>query len=273
MYHTKLKPDFRRLEDYLPDLTDEDITSLEASNGLDCYLECMNEAEYNRIATGLKTILEKYHLQDHYLELLYIIHQKNEQIRERYDAYWENYYDDLNSIEIATFLLAYKESDPGNYFQLVVKENVGTAARPKTESASIKDTAIAKWMCEQVYQAIETKKFPLGLFGTKILHDLFGEDYNNPEAKISLEKLKATANLSPRIPSVKEKKLFVEFCQHIQYYLITRTNLTAPGDVVLTDAQANLFFDILDLFRYIKSDKIDSEPKDYMHAMFKNSTR
>ncbi|ATP58942.1 hypothetical protein CPT03_21955 [Pedobacter ginsengisoli] len=261
MYETTLNPDFNKLKDYSPNITDADITKVQEAGGVPVNLEYMREARYLTVSEGLKTVVETYGIADHYEELLYLILQKNEQIRVRYDAYWQNYNDDLTSREVAKFLLAYKESKPNQHFQLV--------AKPLTGSVAIKDTAIAKWMCELIYKAIEARDFPLDVFGEKLFYDLFGDNFasGNP---ISLDRLKATAQLSPRKPTVRVKRLLVEFCLYIQVYLIKHTNLTTPSDVLLTDAQVNFFFDVLELLGYLDRDDIESEPKDYIHTMIRN---
>lgn len=261
MYETTLKPDFNKLKTFFPNITDVDVTRIQHEGGVPVNLEYMSDVGYLRVAEGLKSTVIKYDIEDHYDELLYLILQKNEQIRERYDAYQQNYSDDQTSKEVARFLLAYKESKPNQHFQLV--------AKPVTGSVAIKDTAVAKWMSEQIYKSIESRDFPLGIFGEKLLYDLFGDDFNS-DTPISIERLKATAELKPRKPTVRVKKLLVEFCLYIQVYLLNETKLTAPPEVLLTDVQANFFFDILESIGYLDRDEIESEPKDYIHAMFRN---
>jgi hypothetical protein len=263
MYQTTLNPDFNKLKEYFPNITDADKTRIEQAGSVPAVLEYMSEAGFLRVSEGLRTIVETYGVSDHYEELRYLILQKNEQIRERYDAYWLNYNDDLTSKEVAKFLLAYKVSKPNQDFQLV--------AKPLTGSVAVKDTTVAKWMCEQIYKAIEAKEFPFGVFGEKILYNLFGEDFNS-DAPISMERLKATAELKPRKPTVRIKKLLVEFCLYIQVYLINETTLTAPPEVLLTDAQANFFFDVLELIGYVDKETV-AIPKDYIHAMFNNHVK
>jgi hypothetical protein len=260
MFTSTILPDFRKLRNYHT-ITDEQISAIEGSGGVNVELDYMNEEDYLRVAEGLKIITQKYVLESHYTEILYLTLKKNEQIRERYDAYWQNYEDDLTSKEVAKFLLAYKISNTRQDFHLT--------AKPLTGSVTIKDSAIARWMADLIYTKIEQREFPLGLFGEKILFDLFGDEWDTKEP-IKLERLEATANLSPRKPTVRIKKLYVEFCLYLQVYLINHTDLTLPGNGKLTDAQANFFFDLLALLRYVDSEKIASEPKDYMHAMFGN---
>lgn len=262
MYDTIIKPDFSKLKTYFPNVTDEQIKLIADGQGVPVNLDYMTEESFIRVSEGFKTMCQRYNVSNHYDELLYLIMQKNEQIRVRYDAYWQNYEDDQTSKEVAKFLLAFKESKPNHHFQLV--------AKPITGSVAIKDSAVAKWMCEQIYKAIEAKEFSLDIFGSKLINDLFGDDFNT-DKPISIERLKITSMLNPRKPSVRVKKLYVEFCLYIQVYLINETQMTAPPDILLTDAQANFFFDVLELLGYISGDNIQSEPKDYIHAMFKNN--
>ena len=264
MYDTVLHPDFNKLKGYVPEFTDSDIAQIEKAKGVPVNLDYMTRERFLSVSEGFKTLCSEYGTQDHYTELLYLVLKKNEQIAERYVAYWQNYNDDQTSVEVAKFLLAYKESRPTQHFHLV--------AKPITGSVTIKDTAVAKWMCEQIYKAIEERAFPLDIFGEKLVNDLFGDDAHTT-APISLDRLQATAKLNPRKPTVRIKKLYVEFCLYIQVYLINQTTLTAPDNVLLTDAQANFFFDVLELLGYINEDDIQSEPKDYMHAMFKNNIK
>ncbi|ATP58404.1 hypothetical protein CPT03_19025 [Pedobacter ginsengisoli] len=264
MYETTLNPDFNKLKTFFPNITDADIAAIQQAGGVPVNLEYMRETRYLSVSEGLKTIVETYGIADHYEELLYLILKKNEQIAERYEAYWNNYNDDQTSKEVAKFLLAYKESNPRQHFQLV--------AKPVTGSVAIKDTVVAKWMCEQIYKAIEARDFPLGVFGEKILYDLFGDSFATDEP-ISLERLKATSELNPKKPTLRVKKLYVDFCSYIKDYLIEHTRLTLPSDVSLTDAQANFFFDVLELLEYLDRDKIESEPKDYIHTMIRNHTK
>lgn len=260
MYETTLKPDFNKLRKYFT-VTEEDITRIGLSDGVPIHLDYMSEASFLRVSDALRTATVEHGIEDHFTELLCLILTKNEQIRERYDAYMQNYNDDQTSSEVAKFLLAYKESESNHEFHLV--------AKPLTGSVAIKDTAVAKWMCEQVFKAIEKRDFPLDVFGEKILYDLFGDEFKS-DKPISMERLKATAMLRPRKPTVRVRKLYVEFCKYLQVYLINETRLTASEDVLLTDAQANFFFTILESIGYIDGEKIDSEPKDYIHTLFRN---
>lgn len=261
MYSSSIFPDFRKITALIK-LTDEQISIVETAGGVPLELDYMDENEYNHVCDGLKAILEKYELESHYTELLYLLLKKNEQIRVRYDAYWQNYDDDLTSSEVAKFLLAYKTSNPKHQFHLT--------AKPLKGSVTIKDSAISRWMAETIYNRIESRDFPLGLFGEKIIYDLFGPDLDSES--ISLERLEATANLKPKKPTVRIKKLYSELCLYLQVYLNAETDMKASENVLVADSQANLFFDLLELLGYLRKDRFDSEPKDYIYSMLNNNT-
>jgi hypothetical protein len=257
MFSTTILPDFRKLNTFYPYLTEGQITQIEAQGGVPIHLDYMDELKYLRVTEGLKVALDKYELTDHYAEILYLILKKNEQIRERYDAYWLNYNDDLTSKEVAKFLLAYKTSKPEKPFHLTAKTVRG--------NVTIKDSLISRWMAELIYKQIEDD-IPLETFGEKIIYNLFGEDLNNKT--ITLERLTVTANLKPKKPTLVINGLFVELCCYLEPYLEAQTHLKNV-ETLLTDAKANLFFDILELLGYLQRDKISSEPKDYIRSMFK----
>jgi len=255
MFSTTLLPDFTKLIDYFP--------NPHLNRGIQpvtMNLEYIGEENFKLIYTKLLEELEKIKLEEHHNELLYLLLLKNEQIRVRYDAYWQNYNDDLTSKEVAKFLLTFKESKPTEHFQLVAKPSLSSAS-------AIKDTAIAKWMCEVLYNKIEFKEFPLGLFGEKLLYNLFGDDVQS-EKPIEIDRLRAIANKSPKLPTVRLRKLYVELCCYLQPYLNEQTHLKTQPGTLLTDQQASLFFDILEMIGYLDGEKITSEPKDYIHSMF-----
>lgn len=193
------------------------------------------EETYNYVLSSFNQLISKYHLSGHSNELLFLMMRKNEKIRIRYDAYWQNYHDDLSAKEVASFMLAYKESKPNEHLQLAVKPTLNA-------TASIKDTAIAKWMCQVLFDKIETR-------------DLFR---------------KATATRSIRKPTKELNKLKFEFCQFLQTYLNENTELNLPDGVMLSDAQANFFFDVLEMLGYHDREDFDLEPKDYIHSLFRN---
>jgi hypothetical protein len=87
-------------------------------------------------------------------------------------------------------------------------------------------------MCQQIYEAIESKNFPFDIFGEKVLLHLFGSDPIESKT-ISMERFQAASKLNPRKPTYKK------------YY-------------------------VFKMLGYLDRLQISSEPKDYMHALLRN---
>ncbi|MEE1884361.1 hypothetical protein [Pedobacter flavus] len=263
MVESTLSPNFRFLTRFV-ELTETQLLAQEEKGYIPIYLEYLDPSQFESLVKLVTSKFTKLRLTEHIQNLVFLIVKKNEEIGNRHNVYWQNYYDDLTSKEVASFLLAYKSSNHKQLFQLV--------AKPITGSVAVKDPRIARWMCETIYEKIENKDFPLGVFGEKIIFDLFGEGWNST-TEISIERLKKTAGLKPRKPTVRVKKLYVELCLYIQQYLNEHKIIPVPEGKFLTDRQANFFFDILETMGYLDRLRIESDPKDYIYAMFKNNIK
>lgn len=264
MHDIKLNPNLRKLSQYF-ELTEEQIIKLEADGGVLVELDYQTEESYEKLKVAFTKVCIDYSLSEHFEELFFLVLRKNEQIRDRYDAYWNNYHDDLTTREVAQFLLAYKEADDRTYLSLSLKPSIGS-------TATIKDTKVVKWICKVIVEQIEQGKDPINVLGEKISYDLFGIDYE-PNMPLDLERLKVAANLKPRKPTTRVRRLFVELCLHLQDFLNRHTALIVSEGKLLTDAQANFFFDTLEALGYLKEDKIESDKKDYIWAMFNNAVK
>lgn len=260
MYDTILNPDFTKLTSYF-NLSEQELDNVNNLGGVTAYLDYQTEDSFKTTEARFKIVCAKYRVEEHFDELFYLLIKKNEDIRARYDAYWNNYNDDLTTKEVAKFLLAYKKADEKTHLSLSIKPS-------DSETATIKDNQIVRWMCGAIVEKIERGDYPLNLFGEKLAFDLFGGI--EPNLPLDIERLKAAATTSPRKPTVRINRLYVELCRYLQGFLIEHTVLTMPDEKLLTDAQANFFFETLDALGYFDKDTIQSEPKDYMWALFNN---
>lgn len=257
----KLDLNFDRLKDYFPNITEEQKARIKQQGGIVPNLEWdyANNAVHYEMFEALLKILKLYHLEDHINELYYIIIILNDNCQVLQEGQQIAYNDGQTTKEVAQFLLTLKAAKPNQAFQLVAKST--------TSTAPIKNTEVAKWMCDLIYNAIETKQFPVELFSEQTLYNIFGTDISN-DSPISMERLEATSNLKIKKPS--NKSTLVSFCLQLRAYLNDHTNLSTPSDVLITNAQANFFFDVLELYGYLDRNKIESEPKDYIHALLRN---
>ncbi|WP_113661516.1 hypothetical protein [Pedobacter nanyangensis] len=260
MYDTILTPDFTKLSNYFT-LTEQEQIEFNKFGGVPAWLDYQTEDSFKLIEERFKAVCSQYGVEEHFNELFYLLIKKNEDIRVRYDAYWNNYNDNLTTREVAKFLLAYKEADGKTHLSLSIKPNNGA-------TASIKDNQIVRWMCGAIVEKLEKGDYTFDVFGEKLAHDLFGTI--EPNAPLDLQKLRAAASTSPRKPTVRINRLLVELCRYLQDFLIAHTILTMPKEKLLTDAQANFFFDTLEALGYLDNDTIQSDPKDYMWALFNN---
>lgn len=260
-----LSPDFNKLKFYFRDKTDAEVADA-TKNGVTIGFEYLDENEYERISQGLRRIFNEYGLSEHYNELLYFILRANESSNVQYNQLVDIYNENLKAREVAQFLLAIHQLKANEKVQLVVKPTT-------TPSVAIKDVSIATWMAELIYTNIEQKNFPLDLFGTTLSGQLFNERYFDEDSPLDLAKLEALANSRPKNPKPRLKKLNYQLCIFLQPFLEEHTHMTLPDNVKLTDAQANFFFDVLELIGYFDRESIDSEPKDYMHALFANNSK
>ncbi len=260
MYDTILKPDFTKLTSYF-NLSEKELNNVNRIGGVTAYLDYQTEDSFKTIEARFKIVCANYGVEEHFDELFYLLIKKNEDIRVRYDAYWNNYNDDQTTKEVAKFLLAYKKAGKNTHLSLAIKPN-------DSDTATIKDNKIARWMCGAIVDKIVCGDYPLNLFGEKLAFDLFGGI--EPNLPLDLGKLKAAASVSPRKPTVRINRLYVELCRYLQGFLIEHTVLTMPEEKLLTDAQANFFFDTLEALGYLDGDTVQSEPKDYLWALFNN---
>lgn len=259
-----LSPNFNKLKFYFRDKSQEEITNA-TNNGVSLQYDFIDEIEFNRISNGLLPIFERYQLTEHYNELLYLILRGMAATDEKYNLLIDIYNEKMKVREVAQFLLTIKELKSNDNLQLVLKPSTSS-------SAAIKNNAIARWMAELIYEQIEKKNFTMEVFGSQLytLFDVGGNvDFNAP---IDLSKLEALANSRPKNPKPMLKKYNYLSCLSMQPFLDEHTLLKLPDDVKLTDAQANFFFDVLEHIGYINRDNINSEPKDYMHALFANNS-
>ncbi|WP_231424945.1 hypothetical protein [Pedobacter sp. Leaf250] len=257
-----LYPDYNRLQDYYP-LTQDQIANF-GDRGVEITSEHYNIEYYQGLADRFVKIAEDNGIGEHFNELMFIMIVFNDRLVEFIDGMWENYNDELKSKELAAFLLAYKTALPNHDFQLT--------AKPVTGSVTIKSQSMAHWMCSLIYDAIEQRKAPFDVFGYKLNYDIFGEDFKT-DKPIDVERLKKAANLKPKNPKTLLKGFYCQFYYHLKPYLIKYTNLTSSTDVFITDAQANFFFNVLELFNYVDRDSITSEPKDYINTMLRNNLK
>ena len=259
----KVNVDFDRLNEYFPNLTPQQKALIKEQGGITINFEFeMEDEEYEKIYQKLLAILKVYHLEDHINELYYIVITIDNQNQDIEYLSKERYKDDQTAKEVAKFLFAFKSAKPNQDFQLVAKS--------MTDTAAIKNPVVVNWMTQLIVNAIESKNFPFEVFGESVLLHLFGRDFSNVKS-ISMDRLEATSKMKVKKPTHTD--LLFRFALQLRSYLNQFTNVKTTGSVVLANVHANLFFDIFEMLGYFHRDNIESEPKDYMHALFRNQLK
>jgi hypothetical protein len=253
----RIYPDFNKLNIYF-NLSQEDIDKVNESGveieELDEILEWIGKDK-------LSSLFEKFELQDHSTELIYLILRYENKLQEVIEGIKENYEDEHKSIQVAEFLLRIKEAE--------LEENTMISFKTSKGTSTIKDSTIAKWMGQLIYDALEAGNMPFDIFGMKLQYDLFEKVYVNGD-KLTLERLKHAANIKPKSTKVRTKALLVEVCLIWQAYLEANTYMTRDGSKRVTNRQASFFFELFCLLGYIDVRKVRILPRDYINSMFKN---
>lgn len=151
----KLDLNFGRLKDYFPNITEEQKARIKQQGGLVPNLEWdyADNAVHYEMFNALLTILKRYDLQEHINELYYAIIILDDNCKVTQEMQEIAYNDSQTTKEVAQFLLTLKTAKENQSFQLVAKSAINTAP--------IKNTEVAKWMCDLIYNAIESKQFPI----------------------------------------------------------------------------------------------------------------
>lgn len=229
--------------------------------------------QYEKLCKKVSMAIVKHGLLEQKEELLYLIFREDENLEELTYLDRLRFEDTQKAIDVSKFLLGFKNAINNPLFQIGIKENVGTIYKPKTNSYFIENEEISKWMCQLILDAIENGQYPEHMFGTTFTESIAGLKLNSEKHSIDIKSLEYGLNLKNKSYNVLRKRRYAQFCLAIKKFLEAHTTLETPKDVKLTDAQANLLFDILVALSYIDKDKIESEPKDYVHSLIRNYSK
>lgn len=233
----------------------------------------MSLEDYEKLCKKILTAIEKHGLLGQKEELLYLIFREDENLEELTYLDKLRFDETQKAIDVSKFLLGFNNAINNPLFQIGIKENVGTIYKPKTNSYFIENEEISKWMCQLILDAIENGQYPEYMFGATFTESIAGLKLNSEKYPIDIKHLTNGLNLKNKSYNVLRKKRYAQFCLAVKKFLESHTTLETPQGVKLTDAQANFLFDTLEALSYLDNDKIDSEPKDYIHSLIRNHTK
>jgi hypothetical protein len=258
MDHFLLHPNFSTLSKYI-ELQDSLNNELNFKDGIEVRVEPFFDSQNDlkfcgdhilEIESGFRLICNKYNISEHYDNLMYLSLSMLKEIDELKFHAEDTYAYKKRSKELAQLLLAFKESGERHFTNLMLKT--------LTSTVKISEPKLMTWICSLIEDSIQNGSVPYHVLG---LEDM----QMNDEVQLEIK-----ANQRLIIPPVGFKKYYADFCFHLYPYLINETRLRPEANVLLSDAMANFYFDLLVLLEMLNPNEVQSEPQDYIRTILKN---
>ena len=261
MLYFNPKPNFQILSKYFKFQYEVELMEKYFSTGYEMVLDHLYTDEaVAEIENGFKNIINKYHLQAHHDNLLFLTLGKVQEHEAVLDEVNFQYAQRKRTKELASLLLTFTENPTKQYDALLLKTFKGTA--------KVSDKPTIKWIGETITKAILTGKMPLADYEYRIMNDFFDETADGKQ--LSITKLTIESQRKILSPINRAKSKYADICIYLYSYLVNETNIKPNPDTLFSDAMLNFYFDLLELFGFINDDKISSERKDYIGSLLKN---
>lgn len=264
MLYFNPRPNFHLLSKYI--LFPVSIESMEGQSqeGYAIMIDWYDTDEkVEEIDNAFKGILNRYGLNDHYDNLLFLTLGKLQEIEAiQYEINFQ-YNQKKRTKELAGFLLGYIEGNEDQSYTLLLKTFMGTS--------KVSDSNLVQWICKSIIKALIKGDMSINDYEYNIRELLF--DKTDKGLILSKEKLELEAKKTIASPKRNIRALHAGFCFYIYEYLVKETNIKPDTNVMFSDAQLMFYFDLLVLFEFINRDEIDSEEKDFMRAILVNRIR
>ncbi|RZK26563.1 MAG: hypothetical protein EOO43_02435 [Flavobacterium sp.] len=261
MNHFTLFPDYEKLSKYYQiSLTPEEIT-VANEIGLNVEVNIYHSEEViATIAKGFKEIIEKYNLMHHHDSLMYLALSKVDEIDSILYEISFAYHQKMRTKELAEFLLTFNASS-------MYKRNA-ILLKTQNSTAKLADSQLINVVGNMIIQGLEKGQYPISVLEFD-LQDRFFDD-TGKGLELSPQKLQIEASRTVHSPKTYINSQLFDFCFYLYPYLINETDIKENSDVIVSDDQLNLYFDLLVLFQFIYPDHIHSAPKDYMRTLLRN---
>jgi hypothetical protein len=261
MLYFNPKPNFQTLSKYFQFQYLPEILKQQYSDGYPIVIDWYyTEEAVKAIDDGFKAIVTKYGLMEHYDNLLFLCLGKIQEIEAiQYELNFQ-YAQKKRTKELAGLLLAFVESPLHQYNGILLKT--------LKDTAKVSDKKLIQWIGNLIENAVKEGKLPLADFEYSIMEAFFEDSVDGKQ--LNPLKLKTEASKTIHSPKKQEKVLYADFCFYLYQYLINETVIKANPEALVSDAQLNLYFDLLELFGYINPANIESDNKDYMSALIRN---
>lgn len=206
-------------------------------------------------------IFKDYDLTEAQDDIMYLLLTKFRAINEVIIELENEYKQKSRVIELLNFLEVLQATNDRNKTQLSITSI--------TDKAKVTDNGIIGWVNDAITQMIIKKQIPLNLFGHYLL-DL-GIDTSSNQYTVNGKTLKEFhSELDIKSPRKEIKQQKADFCLETYTYLTKETHIKPDSKAVFSDRLLKFYFEILELFDYVKELDIDSEPKDYARSLLWN---
>ncbi|RZM24754.1 MAG: hypothetical protein EOO88_21735 [Pedobacter sp.] len=223
-----------------------------------------NEETRLAIETGFSNLVKRYDVAEHHNTLLYICLVESNHADIQLQGIHENYKNILRLKELAQLLLLYKPTNRHKPSSIKIAS--------LTEAIKVTDSQLISWIGSLIQEAIGDGHFNPTELGEGLFSFSNGVGKNLTDHDIlNWSMIEKTADQKIRRPGVRERnKQLSTFLLKVWQFLDNETTLTTCEGVRFTDDQLNFLFELAELLEWLREDKIESDPKDYIYTLLWN---
>ena len=209
-------------------------------------------------------IITKYELEIYVYTLGYIALVENDAAYEKWWLVNDDYNSKLRTKQLAQLLTCMHET-PDQKLQALKLTTL-------TDTVKLTDSNLIRWIGGLIAKGVSTADFTHEELGQSV-YGLIADDNGSIHFDEELDYRRISYYAKKRIkkPSLHRNKILYTFLSKVLYFLEHHTHLTTNGNSRYTDSQMNFLFELAKLFGWLNELKIESEPKDYMYALFANN--
>lgn len=205
-----------------------------------------------RTKQKLQTLIDDHNLTPHKENILFLLLYTYVLIDDADEYLNFNLYRKNQTKQLAQFLLALKNTPGSKLVSLNLK------SVHESGTAKITDPELITWIYKGIQQQLESGSQHPGFMTPHDMELTTEEDL--------------TFHATQVIPRPTRAPI-ADYFMPLHKFLINETDFKPEGSAQLSDDMARFYFELLTILEVINPDKIQSEPKDYIHASFTNHAR
>lgn len=200
----------------------------------------------------LRTLIDDHNLTQHQQSIFFLLLYTYVVIDDADEYLNFNLHRKNQTKQLAQFLLALKITPYNKLVSLNLK------SVHESGTAKITDPELITWIYKGIQQQLEIGSQHPGFMTP---HDM--------ELNTEDDLVFHATQVIPR----PTRAPIADYFMPLHKYLINETGFKPEGSAHLSDEMARFYFELLTILEVINPDKIQSEPKDYIHACFTNHAR